>query len=93
MGFGAGCRFFEDSDNPANYRLCTFYGGEVFGESGTFFSPIDHRTTASDKEKDVYTFWTRGGLSWGAPYIAGVVALGLQVNPDLSVDQIKQASL
>jgi len=27
-------------------------------------------------------------LSWGAPYIAGVVALGMQVNPDLSVDQI-----
>jgi len=89
MGFGAGCRFLKDSDNPANYRLCAFYqGGPVFHESGTFFTPIDHRTTASEKAKDAYTFWTRGGLSWGAPYYAGVVALGIQVNPNLRPDQI-----
>ena len=89
MGFGAGCRFLEDSDNPASYRLCAFYkGGAVFHESGTFFTPIDNRTIASEKAKDAYTFWTRGGLSWGAPYYAGVVALGIQVNPDLRPDQI-----
>lgn len=89
MGFGAGCRFLEDSDNPVNYRLCAFYNrGDVFHESGSFFTPIDSRTTASEKAKDAYTFWTRGGLSWGAPYIAGVVALGIQVNPDLRVEQI-----
>ena len=40
--------------------------------------------------KDVYTFWTRGGLSWGAPYIAGVVALGMQVNPGLRIDQVNK---
>jgi beta-lactamase regulating signal transducer with metallopeptidase domain len=89
MGFGAGCRFLEDSDNPANYRLCTFYkGGDVYHKSGTFFTPIDHRTTASQRAKDAYTFWTRSGLSWGAPYYAGVVALGIQVNPNLRPDQI-----
>jgi hypothetical protein len=27
-------------------------------------------------------------LSWGAPYYAGVVALGIQVNPNLRPDQI-----
>lgn len=89
MGFGAGCRFLEDSDRPANYKLCKFYtGGPIYHEPGTFFTPIDNRTTASQKEKDAYTFWASGGLSWGAPYIAGVVALGMQVNPDLGVDQI-----
>jgi hypothetical protein len=91
MGFGAGCRFLEDSDNPANYRLCTFYkGGDVYHKSGTFFTPIDHRTTASQRAKDAYTFWTRSGLSWGAPYYAGVVALGIQVNPNLRPDQIEK---
>jgi hypothetical protein len=89
MGFGAGCRFMKDSDNPANYRLCSFYrGGDVYGQSGTFFTPIDHRTTASHRSRDSYTFWTGGGLSWGAPYYAGVVALGIQVNPDLRPDKI-----
>ena len=89
MGFGAGCRFLKDSSDPANYQLCAFYsGGSVYRESGSLFTPIDYRTTASPEAKDVYAFWTVGGLSWGAPYIAGVVACGLQVNPDLPVNQI-----
>lgn len=37
-----------------------------------------------------YLFWSQGGFSWGAPFIAGVVALGLQVNPDLTEEQIEQ---
>jgi serine protease AprX len=91
MGFGAGCRFMKDSDNPANYRLCAFYrGGDVFHEAGTFFTPIDHRTTASHRAKDAYTFWVSGGLSWGAPYYAGVVTLGIQVNPNLRPEQIEK---
>jgi hypothetical protein len=89
MGFGAGCRFLEDSDNPANYRLCAFLQeGNFRGKRGNFFTPIDHRTIASHRAKDAYTFWTHGGLSWGAPYYAGVVALGIQVNPDLRPDQM-----
>ena len=89
MGFGAGCRFLEDSDNPASYRLCAFLQeGGFHGKSGSFFTPIDHRATASHRARDAYTFWTRSGLSWGAPYYAGVVALGMQVNPDLRPDQI-----
>jgi subtilisin family serine protease len=89
MGFGAGCRFLKDAGDPANYRLAAFHGGgRVDLGSGTLFTPIDYRTTASPRARDVYVFWTAGGLNWGAPYIAGVVALGLQVNPDLPADQI-----
>ena len=89
MGFGAGCRFLADSDDPAHYQPCAPYqGGSVAHVSGTLFTPVDQRTSASHKAKDAYIFWIDGGLSWGAPYIAGVVACGLQVNPDLAVDQI-----
>jgi hypothetical protein len=89
MGFGAGCRFSEDSDDPASYRLCAFYKGPTpYADPNTFFTPIDHRATASPATEDAYVFWTSGGLSWGAPYIAGVVALGIQINPDLRVEQI-----
>ena len=52
--------------------------------------PIDNRTFASVEGKDAYTFWSKGGNSWGASYIAGVAALGIQVNPDLTVQQIDQ---
>ena len=29
-------------------------------------------------------------MSWGAPFIAGVAALGIQQNPDLTPRQIRQ---
>lgn len=35
-------------------------------------------------------FWRNGGLSGGAPYIAGVIALGLQVNTNVSPALIRE---
>jgi len=37
---------------------------------------------------DIY--WRKGGLSWGAPYIAGVIALAIQVNPNVSPALIRE---
>ncbi|HWI60795.1 MAG TPA: S8 family serine peptidase [Symbiobacteriaceae bacterium] len=47
-------------------------------------APADYRTTASVDGTDVYVYWGEGGRSWSAPYIAGVIALGMQVNPGLT---------
>ena len=35
-----------------------------------------------------YTYWGVGGLSWGIPYAAGVLALGWQLRPDLMPEQM-----
>mgnify|MGYP001071208579 CR=1 FL=1 len=35
-----------------------------------------------------YTHYGQGGLSWGIPYCAGVMALGWQVDPTLTGDEI-----
>jgi serine protease AprX len=42
---------------------------------------------------DVYAFYREDGMSWAAPYIAGLAALALQLNPVLSPDHIKKAML
>lgn len=55
-------------------------------------APTSYRTVAEEYSKGSpsYQYTGQGGLSWGIPYAAGVLALGWQVNPDLSNEQIVQ---
>lgn len=43
--------------------------------------PVDRITVATAEANDSYTYYGSGGLSWASPYVAGLLALGLQVNP------------
>ena len=45
--------------------------------------PGDYRTTAGNYDERHYIYWGRGGFSWAIPYLAGTVALGLQVRPEM----------
>lgn len=40
-----------------------------------------------------YATWGQGGLSWAIPYAAGTLALGWQVNPDMTAQQAKDLLL
>ncbi len=88
---GIGCPLFEDVDDPAGYNVCYFLRGPkdllLKGQLGV---PIDNRTTASYEGKTDYIFWPDGGLSWAAPYLAGVVALGLQIDPTLDAETMQR---
>lgn len=88
--FGAGCPVYENSDDPGNFQLCALYSGPAPQRSGILYAPVDNRTIASREGDEEYTFQSRGGLSWGAPYIAGVAALGLQIDPRLTEKQIER---
>ena len=50
--------------------------------------PVGNGTTASHDGINVYTYYRQGGMSWAAPYIAGLAALAFQVNPDLQPETI-----
>lgn len=56
--------------------------------------PSAPRTTAEDGDKGKfgyrYQYCGRGGLSWSIPYCAGVLAMGWQVNPELSPEQMRE---
>ncbi|MEX0974289.1 MAG: S8 family serine peptidase [Bacillota bacterium] len=45
--------------------------------------PVDCITIANVDGADTYTYYGSGGLSWATPYIAGLMALGLQVEPSV----------
>ena len=56
----------------------------------TLALPCSYRTTAEEYTAGQfgYTHYGQGGLSWGIPYCAGVMALGWQVDPTLTGDEI-----
>ena len=58
---------------------------------GSVCAPTSPRTTAEEYTEGAigYQYTGRGGLSWGIPYCAGVLAMGWQVRPDLSGEEMK----
>jgi serine protease AprX len=59
---------------------------------GNLLAPASPRTTAEQYNKDQfsYQYCGEGGLSWAIPYVAGVLAMGWQVNPGLGPEQMKE---
>ena len=90
-GFIGACWY--DATDPENVAKCTpgFRGRGGWGRPGCILVPTSPRTTAEeyDKGEFAYQYCGRGGLSWAIPYCAGVLALGWQVNPELSSEQMR----
>lgn len=68
----------KNPDDPQNY-----IPGKYIGKNDVLRIPTGNKTLASHRGNDVYTYEREGGMSWAAPYIAGLAALAFQVNPDL----------
>jgi Subtilisin-like serine proteases len=66
-------------DNPSDYA-----------NEYEIYVPTSLRTSAGQYYTDDthYVYWGKGGLSWGVPYAAGVLALGWQLNPDIDFVQM-----
>jgi len=68
----------KDPDNPASYR------SGIYGvRPGAVLVPTSNRTTASHTGSDIYSYWREAGMSWAAPYLAGLAVLAYQVNPEI----------
>ena len=80
-------------ENPEDVTLCRpgFLDGSTWMPSqDSILVPVAYRTIAevySDGDFS-YAYFGDGGLSWGIPYAAGVFALGWEINPDLSPDEM-----
>jgi len=75
----------QDPDDPNNY-----IPGKYAGEHDILRIPTGNKTIASHRGTNVYTFERQGGMSWAAPYLAGLAALAFQVNPGIKPAQIKE---
>ena len=76
---------------PGMWWAERFYGAEGF--SDRLLVPMDSRTTASFTGIDEYVFYRQGGWSWSIPYIAGVYALAVQVDPTTTPERFWSLAL
>lgn len=80
---------YLDANAPDDLSKCVAgYPGiasPIFS-SNKICAPTSPRTTAEEYEKGDfgYQYNGRGGLSWAIPYCAGVLAMGWQVNPEMT---------
>jgi hypothetical protein len=85
---------FYNPEDPNNVSMCTggFPTSTFVVPSSYIGVPSSYRTVAEEyvEGSPSYQYTGQGGLSWGIPYAAGVLALGWQVNPTLDNAQIVQ---
>lgn len=56
--------------------------------TGVLCVPADYLTVANGTDDSSYTYYGAGGLSWASAYLAGLLALGLQVKPDARAEEL-----
>lgn len=78
-------------DPAANYE--EYLWSMVTYDPGALSVPVDYLTVAGASSPSSYTYFGAGGLSWATPYLAGVLALGLQVNPSATPEELFAALL
>lgn len=81
-----------DFDNPEDVSLCKpgYLNNPVWNKDDILV-PVQYRTLAEEyfsKGDITYQYTGEGGLSWGIPYVAGVLAMGWEVTPELTADEI-----
>lgn len=84
----------SDPDDPASYRP-GYSWKEEFPElpGDSLLIPMDSRATAGPTDTEDYTFYRIGGMSWSIPWVAGLYALALQVNPKTTPKSFARAAL
>jgi subtilisin family serine protease len=75
---------YSDGGDPSDY-----IAGKYTLKDAELLVPGGNRSLASHRGIDVYCFHIDGGMSWGAPYLAGLAALAYQVNPAISPATIR----
>jgi serine protease AprX len=75
---------YKDKRDPANYRPASWVRRMPPPQAKFLWLPTESRTRATEMEPGGYHYDKRGGMSWGMPYLVGVVALGLQDDPALT---------
>jgi hypothetical protein len=88
-------RCFFDAGNredPSQCLIGMHPGDKVDPMDDRVYAPSGPRTTAEQYQENRFTYQYngRGGLSWTIPYVAGVLAMGWQVNPGLGPEQMKE---
>lgn len=86
---------FYDPADPESVSKCTpGFPGQAGWKAppDLLLAPTSYRSTAESYRagQNSWQYTGRGGLSWGIPWAAGILAMGWQVNPSLGSQRIVQ---
>lgn len=75
---------FTDKEKSDNWKVAPWAAHGP--DKGALYVPTGGRTAATGypTQDDAFAYWSEGGLSWAVPYVVGTLALGWQVDPDLT---------
>ena len=52
--------------------------------------PCAGRTTSSVLDNLHYIYWAKGGLSWAVPYVLGLYAIAIEIDPSLTQEALRK---
>lgn len=52
--------------------------------------PCAGRTTSSALDELHYIYWAKGGLSWAMPYVIGLYAIAIEIDPTLTQENLRK---
>ena len=87
---GLGRHPMADPNELSSFEPGFFFYNDFFQEhtwyleNNILFVPMDSRTSTAHTGNVDYRFCRSGGLSWAAPWLAGMYALCVQVYPDIT---------
>ncbi len=76
---------FADKNNPFNLMVDQWGGGMP----SLVYVPASGRTVAAQLAGAQYTYWSTAGLSWTMPYVMGLYAIALSIDPTLTKDELR----
>lgn len=83
-----GCPPYADCNNPDNYMYSSWPRDHDSSHTEKMIVPADFRTTAMNYDSEGFTYWGESGFSWAIPYVAGLVALAVSINPAITQDEL-----
>lgn len=79
---------FSDKNSPSSLTVEHWWGQGQMPK--LVFAPSAGRTTAATMDGSKYIYWSTGGLSWTMPYVLGLYAIAIEIDPTLTQDQLRQ---
>lgn len=76
---------YSDKNNPQN----VVHASWSTGDAPLVYVPTSGRTTAATMDGSSYIYWSSGGLSWAMPYVLGLYAIAIDIDPTLSQNDLR----
>jgi len=97
---GLGRDPLSDPDDPSSYQPMTWWSrfarwpyDKLTDERRILVCPMQSRCVAAPQGSEHYVFYRVGGISWTAPWMAGLYCLCCQVKPDITPEEFWELAL